>query len=152
MHFRERSVGKLFSVRTYRKLLGTLKRESIDRTRLLALPSFWQLRAEEKSSHRIPGETCSVRSCQSQKLSIGSGREVVGFLAIVLRLPDPTGIPIKYDQIPIAFHWFLGDSEDIRTEIRPSDRIFWDPSLDLCFQVPSIFWCFSPGPGSDFST
>ena len=49
-----RSVGmKLFSVRTHRKLLGTLKLKSVDRTRLPTLPSSWQLRAEEKSSHRI---------------------------------------------------------------------------------------------------
>ena len=35
------------------ELLRTLKRESIDRTRLLARPSSWQLPAKKKSSHRI---------------------------------------------------------------------------------------------------
>ena len=50
----EGSVGKkLFSVRTHRKLLGTLKQESVDHTRLPALPSSWQLLVEEKSSYRI---------------------------------------------------------------------------------------------------
>ena len=56
-------------------------------------------RRRKKSSHRIPGETCSVRSCQAQKLWIRSSREVVRFLAIGFRLADPTGIPIKYNRI-----------------------------------------------------
>ena len=66
-----------------------------------------------KNDDILPGETRSVGSCQAQKISIGSGWEVVGF-----RLADPTGIPIKYDRI-------LSDSDDIRTGIRPSDRMSW---------------------------
>ena len=43
---------KLFSVGTHRKLLGTLKRESVDRTGLSVSASSWQLLEEETSSYR----------------------------------------------------------------------------------------------------
>ena len=50
-----------------------------------------------------PGQIHSVGSCQAQKVSMGSSREVVGFLTIGLRLADPTRILIKYDRILSRF-------------------------------------------------
>ena len=49
----------------------------------------------------IPGETHLVESCQAQKISIGSSREVVEF-----RLANPTEIPIIYDRILSRFTGF----------------------------------------------
>ena len=62
------------------------------------------------------------------------------------------GNPNKIPPNPIAFHRILSNSDDIRTGIRPSNRTSWDPSLDFCFQVPSIFWYFSPGSGQTSRT
>ena len=58
------------------------------------------------TQEQYPGEIRSVESCQAQKLSIGSSREAVWFLAIRFRLADPTGIPIKYDRIISRFIGF----------------------------------------------